>query len=118
MKNKSQTIKTIDDYIRQFDIPAQEKLERLRRVILELIPNAEQTMGYGIPTFKLNKNIIHFAYFKAHIGIYPGPKAIEHFKEELKNFKTAKGTIQIKHEEQMPYDLIKKIVLFNIKDSE
>jgi uncharacterized protein YdhG (YjbR/CyaY superfamily) len=109
-------IETIDEYILQFERIAQSKLIELKNVILEVIPDAEQTMGYGIPTFKLNKNIIHFAYFKTHIGIYPGPKAIEHFKEELKGYKTAKGTIQISHDVEIPFDLIKKIVEFNTQE--
>ncbi len=91
-------------------------LEKIRALIQELIPNYKEKIKYGIPTvIYKGKNLIHFAEYKDHIGIYPGPEAINAFKEELKTFGLSKGTIRIPKELDLPIDLIKKIVQFRIK---
>jgi uncharacterized protein YdhG (YjbR/CyaY superfamily) len=75
-------------------------------------------MRYGIPTFRLNGNLVHFAAFKNHIGFYPTPSAIEAFKEELSSYKQAKGTVRFPIEKPMPYDLVRKIVQFRVEESQ
>jgi len=91
-------------------------LEKIRALIRELIPSYIEEIKYGIPTvIYKGKNLIHFAEYKDHIGIYPGPEAINAFKEELKTFGLSKGTIRIPKELDLPIDLIKKIVQFRIK---
>lgn len=91
-------------------------LEKIRALIRELIPSYIEEIKYGIPTvIYKGKNLIHFAEYKDHIGIYPGPEAINAFKEELKTFGLSKGTIRIPRDLDLPIDLIKKIVQFRIK---
>ncbi|HOY46392.1 MAG TPA: DUF1801 domain-containing protein [Candidatus Dojkabacteria bacterium] len=91
-------------------------LEKIRALIRELIPSYIEEIKYGIPTvIYKGKNLIHFAEYKDHIGIYPGPEAINAFKEELKTFGLSKGTIRIPKELDLPINLIKKIVQFRIK---
>lgn len=92
------------------------ELEKIRALIRELIPSYIEEIKYGIPTvIYKGKNLIHFAEYKDHIGIYPGPEAINAFKEELKTFGLSKGTIRIPRDLDLPIDLIKKIVQFRIK---
>jgi uncharacterized protein YdhG (YjbR/CyaY superfamily) len=110
--------KTIDEYIAAFPENVQTILEKLRSVIRETAPEAEETIDYGIPTFKLKGNLVHFAAFKNHTSFYPTPSAIEAFKKELSPFKQSKGTVQFPLDEPIPFDLVKKIVKFRAKENE
>lgn len=107
----------IEDYITQAPKERQEKLQQLYTTIKELVPTATEKMSYGMPTFYLNGNLVHFANAKNHIGFYPAPSAIEAFKDELSEFKTSKGAIQFSVEQELPIELIKKIVLFRLKEN-
>ncbi len=108
---------TIDDYIAGFPPDVQEILQQVRRTIQEAAPEAEEAIKYQIPTFVLNGNLIHFAAFKSHIGLYPAPRAIEVFKEELAGYEGAKGTVRFPLGEPIPFDLIRRIVEFRAKMS-
>ncbi len=109
------SIATIDEYINQFDGEKKEYLIKVRQLIAGLVPpDADETISYQMPTFRYKGNIIHFAMNKNHLGLYPGPAAIEHFITELKNFKTTKGAIQIHLDQPIPTQLITDIVNFNI----
>jgi len=110
--------KTIDEYIASFPKDVRDILEALRRVIGEAAPGAVEAMAYGIPTFRLNGNLVHFAAFKSHIGFYPTPSGIEAFKEELTPFKQAKGSVQFPLNKPIPFDLVKRIVKYRVEESE
>ena len=109
--------KTMDEYIAAFPKNAQIILEKLRRVIRESAPKSEEAISYGIPTFKLNGNLVHFAAFKNHIGFYPTPSAIVAFKKELSPFRQAKGSVQFPIDKPIPYDLVKRIVRYRVKEN-
>ena len=109
--------KTIDEYISDFPDEIREILERIRRLIQKIAPAATETISYGIPTFKLHGFLIHFAGYKNHIGIYPGSQAIADFEKELEDFETSKGTVRLPLDKPMPYDLIKKIVEYKVKQA-
>ena len=115
--DKKSDFKTIDEYISNFAPEVQEILEKLRNEIKEAAPNAIEKISYQIPTFFLNGNLVHFAVFKSHIGFYPGPSGIEAFKDELSKYKGAKGSVQFPKEQLLPYDLIKEIVKFRVKEN-
>lgn len=83
--------------------------------IKNLVPEANPTINYKMPTFRLNGNLIHFAMFKNHLGIYPGDDLIEYFKNDLINYKTTKGTIQIQLDQEIPFDLLEKIILHKVE---
>ena len=85
--------------------------------IRKAAPAAEEAIGYRMPTFKLNGNLIHFAAYKNHIGLYPAPRAIEEFKEQLTRYEGGKGTIRLQLDEPIPYDLISRIVKFRVKEN-
>ena len=107
----------IDTYISQFPQETQTLLKEIKILIKKTVPNAQETISYGIPTFDLNKkHLIHFAGFKKHIGLFPAPSAILAFKKELSEYKTSKGTIQFQLNKPIPFELIEKIVKFRINE--
>ncbi len=107
----------IDDYIYSFPIEIQEKLEKVRATIKDIAPEAEEKISYAIPTFVLNnRNLVHFAAFKNHLGFYPTPAAGEEFKEELLVYKTGKGSVQFPYHQELPLDLISRIVRFRVQE--
>ena len=99
----------IDEYIQAQTPTIQERLCAVRNAIATAIPEAEERISYQMPTFWKGRNIIHFAAFKNHIGIYPGGEATAVFAEKLKDYKTSKGTIQIPNNKELPLELIKEI---------
>ncbi|SFS47223.1 DUF1801 domain-containing protein [Sphingobacterium wenxiniae] len=106
---------SVDEYIAQFDTAAQKLLEKLRQRIRKAAPEATETMSYQMPTFRQKGNLIHFALSKNHLGVYPGPEAIEAFQEQLHEFKTSKGTIQFPLDKEIPDEIIEAIVYFNLE---
>lgn len=108
-------METIDQYIQQFPDDIREKLTELRNVILKAAPEIVEKISYKMPAFHWKENLIYFAAYKNHLGIYPTSKPIEHFKEELKNYKCSKGAIQIPLNQEIPVELVKKIVLYRIE---
>lgn len=109
--------KTIDEYIETFTKDVQSILEKTRETIRKAAPGAVEAISYQIPTFKLNdKNLVHFAAFKNHIGFYPTPSGIEAFKKELSQYKGANGSVQFPLNRPIPYDLLEKIVIFRSKE--
>jgi uncharacterized protein YdhG (YjbR/CyaY superfamily) len=114
---KPQASASVDEYISAFPEGVQKILNELRTVIKKTAPEATEKMSYGIPTFILNGNLVHFAGWKEHIGFYPAPDGIEAFKEELARYKGAKGSIQFPLDEPIPFPLIRKIVKFRVKQN-
>jgi uncharacterized protein YdhG (YjbR/CyaY superfamily) len=111
----NQDYKNIDEYIASFPNEVQERLQKLRATIRKAAPDAEEAIKYGIPTYVWKRNLIHFAAYKNHIGLYPGPKAIANFKDELSKYKLSKGTVQFPLDKPIPSGLITKITKFNLK---
>jgi len=114
--NKS-TSNGIDEHIAQFPKDIQVILEKVRATIRKAAPKAKETINYGIPTFTLEGNLVHFAGFKSHIGFYPTPSGIEKFKAELSKYEGAKGSVKFPLDKPIPYALISKIVKFRVKEN-
>jgi uncharacterized protein YdhG (YjbR/CyaY superfamily) len=106
---------TIDEYISSFPKNIQKLLGDVRSVIRKVAPDSVEAISYGIPTFKLNGNLVHFAAFKNHIGFYPTPNGIEEFEKELSVYKQGKGSVQFPVDQPLPLDLISKIVKYRVK---
>lgn len=107
----------IDDYISEFPEDIQVRLRKLRKVIKKAASNAEETISYRMPTFKLNGNLVHFAAFKNHVGFYPTPSAISAFEKELSPYKTSKGAVQFPHDKPIPYELVAEMVKFRVRET-
>jgi uncharacterized protein YdhG (YjbR/CyaY superfamily) len=115
---KVATASSIDEYVARFPPETQKVLQELRALIKELAPDATETISYAIPTFDLNgRHLVHFAGYARHIGFYPVPSALEAFKEELKPYKTGKGSAQFPLGRPLPTDLIRRIVAFRIAEN-
>jgi len=108
---------SIDEYILKFPPETREILITLRKVIKECAPDAEEKISYQMPTFVLHGNLVHFAAFKNHIGLYPTPSGTESFKLELAQYKGGKGSIRFPIEKPLPYELIRKIVKFRVAEN-
>jgi len=108
---------SIDEYIASFPSEIQDLLAKLRQTIKEAAPEAEEKISYQMPTFALHGNLVHFAAYKNHIGFYPAPRGIEAFKEELASYKGAKGSVQFPLDRPLPYDLIRRIVIFRVQEN-
>lgn len=102
----------ITSYILQFPPETQQKLNDLRDAILEVVPEATEKIAYGIPTFFLNGNLVHFAGYKTHVGFYPDPDGIEAFAAELSAYKLSKGTVQFPLDQPLPLELVKRITAY------
>ena len=107
----------IDEYIAQFPKETQNILAKLRSVIRKAAPGAEEVINYGIPTFKLNGNLVHFAAYKKHIGFYPTPSAMEVFDQELSLYERAKGSVQFPIDKPLPLKLIATMVKFRVNEN-
>lgn len=107
----------IDAYIADFPADVQAILQKVRGVIRKAAPDAEEAMKYGIPSFVQNGNLIHFAGFKSHIGLYPTPSGIVAFKKELAGYASSKGAIQFPLDKPIPYALIERIAKFRVKEN-
>ena len=109
MKMESNT-ETIDEFIAKYPAKVQAILQSIRQTIHEVAPQAKEKISYGIPTFELNgKNLVHFSAYEKHIGFYPGASPVATFADELKKYKTSKGTVQFPIDKPIPLYLIKKI---------
>lgn len=107
----------IDAYIAGFPDEIQEILQKVRSTIRQAAPEAKEAIKYGLPTFVLNGNLVHFGGFPKHIGFYPTPSGIEKFKDELAVYKGAKGSVQFPLDQPIPYDLIRRITLFRVQEN-
>jgi uncharacterized protein YdhG (YjbR/CyaY superfamily) len=118
MKTNPKTIIDIDTYIAQFTQSVQEKLNALRKCIQEAAPEAFEKISYQMPTFDLHGNLVHFAAFQNHIGFYPGSSGVEAFTSKLTAYHTSKGAIQFPIQQEIPFDLVRDIVLYRVKENQ
>ncbi|MBX3006845.1 MAG: DUF1801 domain-containing protein [Melioribacteraceae bacterium] len=109
--------RNIDEFISNYPQDIQLLLEKMRSTIKEAAPGVQEKISYGIPTFILNGNLVHFAPYKNHIGFYPSPSGIQAFQKELTRYKSSKGAIQFPIDEPLPLKLISRIVKFRVKEN-
>lgn len=113
---KSTVAENIDAYIASFPKEVQTALEQVRAAIKKAAPEATEAIKYAMPTFVLNGNLVHFAAYKKHIGLYPVPTGDPEFDRLLAPYETSgKGTVQFPLDEPMPVEVIKKIVEYQVK---
>ncbi len=117
MENGQRKFDSIDDYIERFPPEIQAILKELREAIREAAPEAEEKISYQMPTFFLKGNLVYFAAYENHIGLYPAPSGIEAFGNELNAYKSGKGSIRFPIDEPLPLELIKRIVRFRVEEN-
>ncbi|MEH6764970.1 MAG: DUF1801 domain-containing protein [Aequorivita antarctica] len=109
--------KNIETYISSFNRETQQVLENVRQTIKKIVPNADESISYGMAAFKLyGKPLVYFGGYKNHIGFYALPSGNKAFQKELTNYKTGKGSIQFPLDKEMPWKLIEDIVKFREKE--
>ena len=108
--------KSIDEYIEAFPKEIRSILQQIRETIKKAAPEADETISYNMPAFKMKKVLVYFAAYKNHIGFYALPTGNKAFQKELCKYKTGKGSIQFSLNEKIPFELIKKIVEFRVKE--
>ena len=102
---------TVEEYILAQDEGIRDQLRQVRTVLVSRLPDAKEKISWSMPTYWKDHNIIHFAAQKKHIGLYPGPEAVEFFSDKLNQvgLKYSKGSIQIPYSDQLPLELIAEI---------
>jgi uncharacterized protein YdhG (YjbR/CyaY superfamily) len=113
----SKKITTIDNYIETFPPDVQVELQLLRQTIQAAAPEATEAISYGMPTFKLHGNLIHFAAAKNHYGLYPTPSVMGAFADELAPYVVSKGSIHLAKDKPIPVDLVTKIVQHRVQET-
>jgi uncharacterized protein YdhG (YjbR/CyaY superfamily) len=104
----------VTDYIKNLNEKDKLILEHVREIVYEMVPDAEDSFSYGVPTYKYKgKYMLAFASNAKFMSIYPGGEVISVFKDELKDFKTSKGTISFTAEHPLPDELLRNIVLLS-----
>jgi uncharacterized protein YdhG (YjbR/CyaY superfamily) len=104
----------IHEYIMQFPEDVQAQLFLMRKLILQVAPEAKESISYKMPAFKWNHNAVYFAGYEHHIGFYPTPGVITAFKEQLTSYKTSKGAVQFPLHQPLPKQLIEDMVKFQL----
>ena len=116
--NTDQTVpKTIDDYIAGFPVDLQEILQKIRMTIREAAPDAEETISYQMPAFKLKGTLVYFAAFKKHIGLFPPVTGDEKLMSEVSAYAGPKGNLRFPIDKPIPYALISEIVKVRVKEN-
>jgi uncharacterized protein YdhG (YjbR/CyaY superfamily) len=109
--------KTIDEYISSFPDEIQKILQKLRQVIHEAAPEAEEVISYSMPAFKQNGVLVYYAAFKNHIGFFPTSSGVAAFQKELAAYNTSKGTVRFPLDKPIPFELVTKIVKFRVQEN-
>lgn len=117
MDKSSPVPSTIDEYIQRFPPEIQARLTDLRHTIHQAAPSASEKISYQMPAFALNGILVYFAGYKSHIGFYPTGSGIAAFMDKLGGYQTSKGTIQFPHDQPLPLDLVREIVLYRVSEN-
>jgi uncharacterized protein YdhG (YjbR/CyaY superfamily) len=109
---------TVEVYIKSFPQDVQQHLKQIRSIIKETAPEAEESISYGMPAYKLGgKPLVYFAGFQHHIGLYATPSGHEAFAKELAHYKQGKGSVQFPLQGTIPFDLIARIVAYRVAEN-
>jgi uncharacterized protein YdhG (YjbR/CyaY superfamily) len=107
----------VDEYMAGFPKDVQKILELMRQTVKKAAPEAEEVISYGMPAFRQNGRLVYFAAHTKHLGFYPMTTAITAFKEELSDYKGAKGSVQFLFDQPLPVELITKMVQFRVTEN-
>ena len=107
----------IDDYIAKLDEPKRATLQKLRQTILDMLPDAEEVISYGMPAFRLNgKVIVGFAAFKNHLAYLPHSGSVfNELTDELAGYASTEGSLHFPIDKPLPKALVKKLIAVRLK---
>ena len=106
---KRTTPRNIDEYISAAPRECRPILEKIRRLIRQAAPRAEETISYGMPAFKQKNILVYFAVFKKHIGLYPPVRGDEKLMRDVAPYAGAKGNLRLPLGKRIPYGLIRRV---------
>ncbi len=109
---------SVDIYLDTFSGKARERLNEMRRILIDALPHAEECISYGMPAYRMSKVLVYFAGNKHHVGFYPTSSGIRKFEHELGEWKHTKGAIQFPYDKQLPKGLIRKIAIMRKHETE
>lgn len=107
----------VEKYLDGFTGDTRARLDRVRSAVRRAAPGAEEKLAYGVPTFTLNGNLVHYAGYARHVGFYPGASGIAAFREELAPYASAKGSVQFPLDRPLPLGLIGRMVRFRVQEN-
>jgi len=113
---KANDLSPIEAYIQGFEGIKRARLEEIYALIKAEAPDATEKISYGMPTFYLYENLVHFAAQAKHLGFYPSPRGITAYEAELGGYKYSKGAVQFPYDTPLPEDLLRKIVRFRLHE--
>lgn len=108
---------TVDEYLSALSGQPKQLAEKVRKALLQAIPEAEETISYNMPAYKYKCVVVYFAAWKNHIGYYPLPSGIEAFRDQLKEYEVSKGAIQFPFSQPLPLKLIAAIAMFRLEEN-
>ena len=110
---------TVEDYLNSLPADKRAQLRALRTAIKKIIPDADEKISYGMPTFFLGRALVGYAAFTGHYSFFPySSSLIKTMTEDLNGYATSKGTIRIPYGKSLPPAVIKKIVLARVLQNE
>jgi uncharacterized protein YdhG (YjbR/CyaY superfamily) len=112
----STTATSVDEYIATFPPDVQAILQKIRTTVAKAIPKAQERISYRIPAFALDGDVIYFAAFKKHIGVFP-PVRDAKLRKEVARYAGPKGNLQFPLTERIPYALIGRIAKARAKEN-
>jgi uncharacterized protein YdhG (YjbR/CyaY superfamily) len=112
------TATTVEEYVAQLPDHLAQHINRISDLVRQAVPHVETIISYGMPTYKHLGILLHVAAYEKYIGLYPGPDAIQAFASETQPYQTGKGTLQFPINQELPIDLIKKIIRFRVEENE
>lgn len=109
----------IDEYLATLEPDARATLAQLRRMIGTAVPEAVESIGYGMPTFKyMGRPLVHFAASKNHCALYGLVAAKDALRDELAGYDTSKGTLRFPRNEPPPEGLVRRLLAVRVKEIE
>jgi uncharacterized protein YdhG (YjbR/CyaY superfamily) len=108
---------SIQEYFSWFPPEIQSKLQQMRVILLQALPEAEEVISYHMPAFKTSEVLVYYAAAKSHLGYYPTSSGVINFKEELAGYVTSKGAIQLPYNQELPEQLIRDIAQFRAQEA-
>ncbi len=105
---------TVDEYIAAQPENVRPALRRLREIVRSAVPQADESIAYGMPTYKLQGKVVtHFAVWRDHYALYAMNERVqETFKDELARYNVNRGTVRFSLREPLPEQLIERLVHF------
>lgn len=111
-------MENVEQYINRLPAEIQKITQEIRHIIKNEAPDCIESISYGMPAYKtFGKPLVYFAVYKNHIGLYATPSGHKHFSAALSKYKQGKGSIQFPLDAPIPYELIKQIVVFRVKEN-